>query len=178
MGKIKNIIRLNKEISGKILDIGGGGEGIIGRLYREQVTAIDKRQDELDEAPDGFTKIQMDAAALQFADSSFDHATFFFTLMFMNSKEQELAIREAARVVKSGGCLYIWDCDIACAYPEPFCIDVEVQLPDEHISTTYGVGKLDTQNAASIQRKCLDAGLTPREYSPRQDYFYMVFQKQ
>ena len=34
------IVYLSKEMSGNILDIGGGGESIIGRLYREQVTAI------------------------------------------------------------------------------------------------------------------------------------------
>ena len=44
-------IVLQKELQGKILDIGGGGEGIIGRLYGPQVIAIDYRQDELDEAP-------------------------------------------------------------------------------------------------------------------------------
>ena len=45
---------LNKELSGHILDIGGGGEGIIGRLYQKQVIAIDHRQEERDEAPGGF----------------------------------------------------------------------------------------------------------------------------
>lgn len=38
------MIQLNRELAGKILDIGGGGEGIIGRLYGRQVTAIDNRQ--------------------------------------------------------------------------------------------------------------------------------------
>ena len=33
-----------------MLDIGGGGEGVIGRLYGRQVVAIDNRQEELDEA--------------------------------------------------------------------------------------------------------------------------------
>ena len=40
------MIELKKELNGRILDIGGGGEGIIGRLYREQVVAIDNRQEE------------------------------------------------------------------------------------------------------------------------------------
>lgn len=34
-------IALKKELTGSILDIGGGGEGIIGRLYGSRVTAID-----------------------------------------------------------------------------------------------------------------------------------------
>ncbi len=55
------MIRLIKELDGKILDMGGGGEGVIGRLYREQVTAIDNCQEELDVAPGGYEKICMDA---------------------------------------------------------------------------------------------------------------------
>ena len=35
-------LTLEKELCGSILDIGGGGEGIIGRLYKSAVTAIDK----------------------------------------------------------------------------------------------------------------------------------------
>lgn len=44
-------IRLQKKLNGSILDIGGGGEGVIGQLYGQQVVAIDKLQEELDEAP-------------------------------------------------------------------------------------------------------------------------------
>lgn len=41
-------INLKKELKGDILDIGGGGEGIIGRLYTNQVISIDNRKEELD----------------------------------------------------------------------------------------------------------------------------------
>lgn len=50
------ILPLRKELDGEILDVGGGGEGTIGRLYGSQVTAIDNRQEELDEALDGYKK--------------------------------------------------------------------------------------------------------------------------
>ena len=50
-----------KELSGRILDIGGGGEGVIGRVYGPQVTAIDVSVEELAEAPEGFEKLVMDA---------------------------------------------------------------------------------------------------------------------
>ena len=171
------MIELCRELNGNILDIGGGGEGIIGRLYREQVIAIDNRQDELDEAPDGFEKLLMDATDLRYADSSFDHVTFFFALMFMSTEDQKQAIMEAARVLKDGGEIHIWDCDIASAYPEPFCVDVEIQLPNEHITTTYGVGKLDTQDISSITKMCEDAGLTAIAQSEKENYFHMVLQK-
>ena len=48
-------LQLERELTGSVLDIGGGGEGIIGRLYGKNVTAIDIRQEELDEAPEGPT---------------------------------------------------------------------------------------------------------------------------
>ena len=115
------MIVIDKELNGKILDIGGGGEGIIGRLYTNQVVAIDIRQDELDEAPTGFEKILMDATHLKFKDNFFDHITSFYTLMFMNTEDQKRAVLEAARVLKNNGEFHIWDCDILSAYPEPFC---------------------------------------------------------
>ncbi len=48
---------LKNELSGSILDIGGGGDGIIGRLYKDSVTAIDNMQEELDEAPNCCKKL-------------------------------------------------------------------------------------------------------------------------
>lgn len=59
-------LQLERELTGSVLDIGGGGEGIIGRLYGKNVTAIDIRQEELDEAPEGPTKLCMDAAIWSF----------------------------------------------------------------------------------------------------------------
>ena len=68
---------------GYILDIGGGGEGVIGLLKGGQVIAIDISKRELEQAPDGPLKIVMDAAELKFLDSSFPVATFFYTLMYI-----------------------------------------------------------------------------------------------
>ena len=42
---------LTQALTGSILDVGGGGEGIIGRRYGPAVTVIDNCQEELDEAP-------------------------------------------------------------------------------------------------------------------------------
>lgn len=171
------MIPLKKEWKGSILDIGGGGEGVIGRLYGKQVLAIDNCQEELDEAPAGFAKALMDATSLSFADASFDHVTFFFSLMFMGREEQRRALLEAARVLKTGGEMHIWDCDIVSAYPEPFCVDVGVQLPGEQIHTTYGIGKRDGQDEASITRMCEDAGLRLMGRRDETAGFSLRFQK-
>lgn len=135
------ILSLKKEWNGKILDIGGGGEGIIGRLYRQQVTAIDKRQEELDEAPNGFEKILMDATDLKYANETFDHVTCFFTLMFMDAQEQQKSLLE------------------------------------EQIHTTYGVGKLDSQNLVSLLSMCTQAGLIPVSEKQEDEYFYLALKK-
>lgn len=133
------VIKLEKTLSGSILDIGGGGEGVIGRLYGESVTAIDNRQEELDEAPGGFTKLLMDARKLDFADGSFDNITFFYSLMFMDAKSRKIAAAEALRVLKTGGKLLVWDAEIEKAYPEAFTVELLIELGGERIKTTYGV---------------------------------------
>lgn len=75
--KIKMIINIDYDLKGSILDIGGGGEAIIGQVYGDRVTAIDNRQEELDEAPNCCTKLLMDAKKLSFFDGSYDNVTFF-----------------------------------------------------------------------------------------------------
>lgn len=153
-------IRLQKTLDGSILDIGGGGEGIIGRVYGARVTAIDNRQEELDEAPDNCTKLCMDARALTFSDAAFDHATFFFSLLYMDADTQKQAIAEAARVVKPGGSVTIWDAAVASAYPEPFLVELEIDAGGTRVHTTYGIVKPDgAQSAGTFIGMCERAGL-------------------
>ncbi len=170
-------IRLEPVLHGSILDVGGGGEGIIGRLYAQQVVAIDNRQEELDEAPDGFQKLLMDATDLQFADGTFDNVTFFFSLMYMDAGQQALAVGQAARVLKAGGALYIWDCEIASAWPAPFCLELEVLLPAGPLAVTYGVGKRDAQSQASILEICRAAGLSLCACAEQGGCFFLVLCK-
>ena len=49
------MIILKHELEGSILDIGGGGEGTIGRLYGTQVIAIDNRRNWM-KLPEGLKK--------------------------------------------------------------------------------------------------------------------------
>lgn len=132
-------IIMNKTIKGTILDIGGGGEGIIGRIYQSQVTAIDNRQEELDEAPEGFTKLLMDACDLKFEDSIFDNVSLFYTLMYIDKNKHNKVIKEAYRVLKKGGELYIWDTIINEA--NPFLVELNIDIGDSIVNTTYGVYK-------------------------------------
>ena len=65
---------------GFILDIGGGGEGVIGKLMGEKVIAIDFKKEELLEAAEGPLNIIMDARELKFLDESLQTVTAFFLL--------------------------------------------------------------------------------------------------
>jgi len=125
-----------------ILDLGGGGEGVIGQLRGEQVTAVDIRQEELDEAPDGPAKVVADARELPFADGSFDAATAFFFLMYVPNRDRSTVLQEAHRILRPGGRLHIWD--VAIPAPEThsrrtFVVPVRAVLPDRAVRTLYGV---------------------------------------
>lgn len=128
---------MNEPILGTILDVGGGGEGIVGRVYGAAVTAIDNRQDELDEAPEGTHKLLMDARAMAFTDGVFDNATLFYSLMYMPLDARGAVFREIHRVLAPEGQLFVWDADIDRA--TPFVTDLRVHCGAEAVKTTYGV---------------------------------------
>lgn len=171
-------ISLNKELCGSILDIGGGGEGIIGRLYKSAVTAVDNMQEELDEAPNCCKKLLMDAAALDFADESFDNVTFFYSLMYMNTDVKAKAIEEACRVLKTGGRLTVWDVEFKSAYPDAFSVELDIILPKENVCTEYGIIGTDVaQSAESIISMCCECGLNPLEHEENGGHFHIVLKK-
>lgn len=134
-------IHLDNSIEGSILDIGGGGEGIMGRIYQSQLIAVDNRQEELDEAPVGFVKQLMDARKLDFAPESFDNVSFFYTFMYIDKADHESVFKEAIRVLRKQGSLYIWDSRISEA--DPFIIDLEIDAAGQTVRTSYGIYKDD-----------------------------------
>lgn len=168
---------LTQELTGSILDVGGGGEGVIGRLYGPSVTIIDHCQEELDEAPCSCRKLRMDASSLSFAGASFENVTFFYSLMYMNRPVQSAAIAEAVRVLKPGGRLLLWDCEIACAYPEPFLAELDVRWAQERVCTTYGVVKSDPQSMEDFLNLCRGNGLTLLKTETASGHFYLEFRK-
>lgn len=168
---------LTQELTGSILDVGGGGEGIIGRRYGSAVTVIDNRQEELDEAPCSCPKLLMDAASLAFADASFENVTFFYSLMYMNRPVQSAALADAVRVLKPGGRLLLWDCEITSAYPEPFLAELDVRWAQERICTTYGIVKPDPQSMEDFLTLCRKNGLTLLKKKNGGGHFYLEFRK-
>jgi ubiquinone/menaquinone biosynthesis C-methylase UbiE len=128
---------------GQILDIGGGGEGVIGRLKGSQVVAIDLRQEELDEAPDGPQKLVMDARQLTFPDHSFETVTAFFSLMYMKTREDHLKVmQEAWRVLKPAGRMLVWEIDLSNrpqTRKERYIVRLRYRVGDFEKRTAYGV---------------------------------------
>ena len=131
------------ESTGFILDIGGGGEGIIGILKDKDVIAVDLRKEELEEAPTGPLKIIMDARDLQFLDGTFATATAFFSLMYLkNRHDQQKVMEEVFRVLQPGGQFMIWDVSVP-QRPEGeerdiYAARLRVSVGDRTLGTGYG----------------------------------------
>jgi ubiquinone/menaquinone biosynthesis C-methylase UbiE len=131
------------EITGPILDLGGGGEGVIGRIYGKQVTAVDLRKQELDETPEGPVKVVADAKSLPFADLSFRSVTAFYFFMYLKPADFSPVFRETYRVLGTNGVFYIWDTAIPMSTSRSrkiFAVPVAVQMTDKRLQTAYGVG--------------------------------------
>jgi SAM-dependent methyltransferase len=130
------------ESSGFILDIGGGGEGIIGILKGDRVVAIDLRPEELAHAPLGPLKIIMDARDLQLLDGAFGTTTVFFSLMYLKSRaDYERVFSEVFRVLETGGRFLIWDVSVPVRSDEDkdiYAQRLTVVVGDREIETGYG----------------------------------------
>jgi ubiquinone/menaquinone biosynthesis C-methylase UbiE len=161
-----------------ILDLGGGGEGIIGRLRGRQVVAVDIHQQELEESAAGPIKIVADAKKLPFLDGSFDVATAFFFLMYVPNSDRAFVLAEAHRVLRSGAAFYVWDVAIpprAGRTQEMFVVPIKAELPGMTVETGYGVpweGREMTVDAiAQIAR---DAGFTVSDKKEEADTFRLT----
>jgi SAM-dependent methyltransferase len=150
--------------SGWILDLGGGGEGIIGRLKPSQVVAIDLIKRELAEAPAGPLKIVMDATDLKFLDGSFRTVTAFYMLMYVPQAQKQKVFEEAMRVLGPGGRFLIWDATIPARTDrskEIVVFPLRIRLPRETVTTGYGCPWQDAaRDAGYYAAMAVKAGFT------------------
>ncbi len=169
------------ELNGRILDIGGGGEGIIGQLKGEHVVAIDRRESELKEAtPGDYLKIIMDAKDLQFLDETFDTATAFFTLMYIPTSNHQKVIQEIYRVLKKGGEFVIWDFKIPkreSSDKEFYGLYLEFKIAEKEISTGYATKWDKEQDLEYYLKLGTSIGFKSVEKKIMNELFYLRFQK-
>jgi len=143
--------------AGFILDIGAGGEGIIGRLKGAQVVGIDRHPGELMGTSNDSLKVVMDATDLKFLDNSFETATVFYGFMYMPWESVEKTLSEIHRVLRPGGQLLIWDAVVqppAGTDKKAFLAHVSVTFPDGSIVHTGYGAHLRTQAPEDFTSKC------------------------
>jgi len=164
-----------------ILDIGGGGEGIIGLLKGRDVIAIDRVKRELEETKNSSLKIVMDVNEMQFLDASFSYATAFFTFMYIPEADFEGALSEIWRVLRPGGELMVWE-PIFTIPPEEqtkklAVIPLKIHLPNGSIIETGYGGILRNQGIDTIIGPAKKTGFKAIEKKIDKQTFFVKLQK-
>jgi len=140
MAKAQSMQVVHVKADGFILDIGGGGEGIIGKLNGKQVVAIDTNEEEFEETKNDALKLVMDAAEMNFLPKTFEVCTSFFCLMYVPKNQHLQVSNQVNRVPKDGGRFLLWDLKIPKRQRNyrTYAIRLRIALPNEKVETGYG----------------------------------------
>ncbi len=150
-------------LPGLVLDIGAGGEGIIGQVAGSRAVGIapEEHRKGLEAAPGCGLKVMMDARDMKFLDNSFDTATAFFTLMYIPTADHHKVFSEMHRILKPGSTFLLWD----MAVPEnttektSFVLGIEVRMTEKTVLTGYGTGWAGrVQSLAIFKGLAVDVG--------------------
>ena len=159
----------------RVIDIGGGGEGMIARAGGARIVAIDRRASEIHEARDKAPNtpwMVADATALPCVSQALDHATAFFSCMYMPDDVKRQVFRETRRVLRKDGEFWIWDAHMA-PKGNVFAIRLQVGLPDgRRLNTVYGV-KAQAQSATGICDLLRQAGFETEVITDQAHWFFL-----
>ncbi len=174
----------NFSIDGRILDIGGGGEGIIGQLKGLNVVSIDFRKSELEEALESgdseSLKIIMNAKDLKFLDNTFDTVTAFFSVMYMPKSDHTTIFKEIHRVLKEKGEFLIWDPVIPKnknKEKQIYAILMKIILKNKEIITGYGTRWNKEQEINYFFDLVKEIGFKVINQKGKEEYFFLRLQK-
>ena len=139
---------------GLIIDIGGGGEGLVSQIETSRVCAVDINLNKIREALiHGHVSqwILSDGRRLSIKDESFSVATIWFSLGYVRdwaSKAQVLS--EAARVLEHSGHISILGAKISCSEPK-FVLRAHFHFPDGSVSQmSYGMSGGQKQDSQTV----------------------------
>ena len=166
---------------GPILDIGGGGEGLVSRIERDKVCVLDLRMSEIREAQihgHSANWFVADGRNLCFNDEVFDIVTMWFSLGYMRDWETKRAVlEEAYRVLKMDGRLSI----LASHIPKTgasLIFWATFTFPDGVLSKTgYGVKGGQNQTLHRILELVTNVGFDRHQYEDHGDWFKLVSKK-
>ncbi len=168
-------------LEGRILDIGGGGEGVISQFKNRQVVAIDLHESELKEVLENDAlQIIMDAKELKFLDNSFNTVTAFFTLLYAPIMEHEKIFQEIYRVLKDGGEFVLWDVVIPKRgdnAKEMFVVELEIKILNKIIKTGYGTLWNKEQDLSYYSSLAKSIGFQLLEQEINNEIFNIRFKK-
>ena len=168
-------IIINEIPNGSIIDIGGGGEGIIAQIGKDRVTVIDKHQGEINEARSKSPTskwVCADARNLDYDNGTFDNATAFFSGMYMSIETFEEVCKEVHRVLNNKGEFWIWDAKIQ-ENTGLYVIRVTVTLPNgKKIRTAYG-SNIKTRCLSEITQKLHNSKFQPDIKVNHEKWFFL-----
>jgi ubiquinone/menaquinone biosynthesis C-methylase UbiE len=161
--------------NGSIIDIGGGGEGVIAQIGESDVTVIDKHQEEIDEARSKSPTskwVLADATSLGYDTGYFDNATAFFSGMYMSIETFQEVCEEVNRVLKKKGEFWIWDAKIS-ENNGLFIIRLSITLPKgKKIRTAYG-SRIKTRSLSEIKQILTNAKFEVDVQVNHQKWFFL-----
>jgi ubiquinone/menaquinone biosynthesis C-methylase UbiE len=172
-----------QQLSGKglILDIGGGGEGLVSRIEGDRTCSLDIRMSEIREAQihgQSSNWFVADGAHLCFSDAVFDIVTLWFSLGYMSNWTTKYTVLEAAhRVLKKNGRLSIMASRIPESY-ERLVFWATFTLPDGTYSKIgYGVKGGQNQTLPKILELATKAGFSQHLYEDNDEWFKIESRK-
>lgn len=147
---------------GLIVDIGGGGEGLVSRVETTRVCAVDISLNKIREALiHGLVSqwLLSDGRALPVKDDVFDVATLWFSLGYIQDwKVKNQLMSELVRVLKPSGCISIIGAKIDCNEAR-FILRAHFRFPDGTVSQmSYGMRGAQEQNVDSVAEMLRQTG--------------------